>query len=1224
MQKQEDISRSQAQEHKPEVPEPEIGKLPRKRRRWRKRILITTSVLILLVVFAPWLLSTRAGTSLILSLVNRSIQGRADVDDLSLSWFGPIEMRGVRLLDPSNKEVLKVNRIVVEIGAWRAITQKERFQQVIVESPTLLLHEQRDGSFSFLEALRPKRVKRKPTKPMPAKPRPKRPRPEKPLPAPQGTISVRNGSVRVLRHSGQKLTFRNLRCTLAVDSLSHVTGELQVALEEGGVCSVEMRLRDLASRGKLGPSGASGTVKVRTPKEVELGPIVSLATGRTKATGRVKLNLDATLRPGKVALQFETGLQEFSLQQAAEKQVRPVSLDSKGKVDVEFGSFALKRVAGDLSLTGEGVQLATNLAYRKSQQRPPVVFDDVLAAVLEGKAVELPNLSLRASGQVDVARLGEAIPAVLKVRENLQLTSGKIHVDRLSVEGGTEPRVEGSLRLTDLSAVQTDRETNKRKTFQYKPITVDVDAKLVEKEGLQVQTARLESDFATLHGQGSPKKMDLRLNADLAQLPDMSGRVELTAEVRRADSIVSFEANGNASGLSVKTKESQFATEQLVFNSRGAYLPEQRKFNGDVELTSSDFLAILGGKAEKRDRLSVGSLQLEASIGRESPDSPIASVGKATLARSLLNKQPLAEKSIALSWSDLKFSAKDKSLAAAEFKVDGEELLRLSVTEATARFTEKPSVEGTFALSTDLSRLLAFLQPFADWEKPPAIAGSFSWNGRAATNEGLISATGTAMIDDLKVGSGQKVIRQGKVQLEHGAIVDLGNEILTLETLALASQPLSLNLSGKIEKLKTDRVLDLSGDYRGSWGHLMALLAELAPKLQSQTGLALAGTTESELRITGPANQPKVQPVFRGLATNNIRVDWASGQVVGFELGRPTSLQPMFADGQLLLEGISIPASGGTLNLSGAVNFVGDTPTFQMEAKTQLIDRVRITPEMGEMFLSRINPIFGQVASLDGELSLSLTDVSLPLGKQIVRASSGSGHLDISNLNLKPDGILANLVQLSGLLARTSTKVSFTGADFVMKDGKVSYENFAITFGKDFDLKFRGSVGFDDTLEMWVSVPVGAALLKGFGFRGPLDTYAKLLAKERARMEIPIRGTRLSPVLGEVKLGTALERITTGLLRQGVQVTTDVITLPIELLKRPDSLLKIPGAVIKKTTDVIKIPIDVITKPKQTLKDPGALFDRLNVTPQSIVIESLLEVIKKQQERSPGASRPKK
>ncbi len=109
------------------------------------------------------------------------------------------------------------------------------------------------------------------------------------------------------------------------------------------------------------------------------------------------------------------------------------------------------------------------------------------------------------------------------------------------------------------------------------------------------------------------------------------------------------------------------------------------------------------------------------------------------------------------------------------------------------------------------------------------------------------------------------------------------------------------------------------------------------------------------------------------------------------------------------------------------------------------------------------------------------------------------------------------------------------GDDFAAKDGRVTHDDFTVNFGKNFDLKFRGSVGFNDKLEMRVSVPVGPALLKKFGFKGAVDDYARSLASENARVEIPIRGNRRAPTLGKVGLAPSVEKVTQQLLREGVQ-----------------------------------------------------------------------------------------
>jgi hypothetical protein len=83
--------------------------------------------------------------------------------------------------------------------------------------------------------------------------------------------------------------------------------------------------------------------------------------------------------------------------------------------------------------------------------------------------------------------------------------------------------------------------------------------------------------------------------------------------------------------------------------------------------------------------------------------------------------------------------------------------------------------------------------------------------------------------------------------------------------------------------------------------------------------------------------------------------------------------------------------------------------------------------------------------------------------------------------------------------------------DFVMKDGRIRYDDFTLVFPGDFDLKFRGSVGLDDTLELVVSIPLRAPLLDRLGAKGPTQEYAERL--RGTRVELPILGTREKPRL---------------------------------------------------------------------------------------------------------------
>jgi hypothetical protein len=106
---------------------------------------------------------------------------------------------------------------------------------------------------------------------------------------------------------------------------------------------------------------------------------------------------------------------------------------------------------------------------------------------------------------------------------------------------------------------------------------------------------------------------------------------------------------------------------------------------------------------------------------------------------------------------------------------------------------------------------------------------------------------------------------------------------------------------------------------------------------------------------------------------------------------------------------------------------------------------------------------------------------------------------------------MSELLKAGGLGADQMQRVQVSDLPFVIDRGRLRYSNFTLTFGEAFDLRFSGSVYFDDRLEMTVSVPVRAALLEKLGAKGSLRDYARLL--EGARLDIPIRGTRQKPEL---------------------------------------------------------------------------------------------------------------
>ena len=380
--------------------------------------------------------------------------------------------------------------------------------------------------------------------------------------------------------------------------------------------------------------------------------------------------------------------------------------------------------------------------------------------------------------------------------------------------------------------------------------------------------------------------------------------------------------------------------------------------------------------------------------------------------------------------------------------------------------------------------------------------------------------SGHGDVTNLEIAAGESTISEPVLRLEHELAMDRGSDLLRVDHLGVTSTTLTAEVNGTVKELSSRRLLDLRGTYQADWDHLTPLLHELAPS--SADVFALSGTTGSEFQLTGPLHEPVAVPGYRELEAG-AAVGWSAGDVLGIELGK--------ADVPLVLEAarVDVPvtqitASGGMLRLGGTVDLQGSEPVYRLLGRTMVLENVQVDREVGQRFLSRVNPIFADLAHLEGTLSLALEDVELPLGEGLATSGQGRGRLALSNLRLEPTGLLQTIMALEGVPASAVQSAKVSDLNFVIRDGRILYDDLLITLTEKLDLLFHGSVGLDGTQELWVSVPVRAALLQKLGAKGPLEEYAQLLAEENARVDIPILGERLHSSLGMANIGPLMEK----------------------------------------------------------------------------------------------------
>lgn len=477
----------------------------------------------------------------------------------------------------------------------------------------------------------------------------------------------------------------------------------------------------------------------------------------------------------------------------------------------------------------------------------------------------------------------------------------------------------------------------------------------------------------------------------------------------------------------------------------------------------------------------------------------------------------------------------------------------------------KASASGTArelraTMEADLDRLKGELGQIFDLGTFD-VAGRLSFRGTGNAAGETVSLAGEGAIDRLVVGSGSSGIREERLSFLYDARVDQAAKTISIGKLNVGSKSLTTELSGTIEKYDGPCRLDLKGRYSASWEAITSILHQMSPA--TAPAVIVAGTSTSEFTITGAARQAGATPEFRGLS-GGTDFGWSSATLYGVKTG-PAKFSPALKDGQLTLPRTTIAAADGKVNLGAVLDFQAGDATLRMAGRTMLLDNVVITREMGTQLLGRINPVFQHISSIEGRIKLELRDIVAPLGETIKKRGAGQGRLDLTKVKMQPGGLAAELLSLGGMKADAAYPVEIGALEFVMKDGRIHYDNFSLAFPAEFDLKFRGSVGLDDTLDLVVSIPVRAALLSRLGVKGPVVEYARILTG--ARVEIPLVGTRENPRLDFSKVDVqalmkdAVLKVDPaqqiGELLKGLQ--GEEPTKPAEPRKKPGQERKRPG-----------------------------------------------------------------
>ncbi|PQO41280.1 hypothetical protein C5Y96_00790 [Blastopirellula marina] len=236
-----------------------------------------------------------------------------------------------------------------------------------------------------------------------------------------------------------------------------------------------------------------------------------------------------------------------------------------------------------------------------------------------------------------------------------------------------------------------------------------------------------------------------------------------------------------------------------------------------------------------------------------------------------------------------------------------------------------------------------------------------------------------------------------------------------------------------------------------------------------------------------------------------------------------------------------------------------------------LMDRQQMTKEMCDDMLKFVAPIVTGATQVDGEISLSLSDIRVPLADR--QNSVGKGQMTIHKAQLT--GKSPMVKKISEFLGLGPSVEVFTDCtiNFELADKQVYHEGLDFGIG-NLRVRTRGFVGLDKSLNLIAEIPM------------PLDPVEELKEGELPRpilsalrgktIEIPIVGTLDKPIIDKDRLGQSLMATAESTLR--------------DILKNDDLQLNLEGENGEVDVDGI---LDLAGSLLENVNREGGMFDQM-------------------------------
>jgi len=1098
---------------------------PRKRRRFLRFALVLAGFALLLVGFAPTIIANTPLKEWVIAKATADLNGKATAGGVSLSWFGPIELRDVSIADDTGKPALTAPRATTEKTLPQLLMNSRDPGTITLFNPTLTVNT--EGDITNIERAIAKYLEDDGS---PSKP-------ER-----MGlNILVKDGTIRLTEAKSGETALHHFELALTMPKSRTEPIRLVVSLESGTAAPGKLKVD-----AKFSPEK---TLSIDAEKFdlSQLAPILPrFAAGTT-----VKGSLTS-------ALVFQWGEKGTALNGKAEAIALELAGPWLGKDTLTLNS---------LIVDSEVTQDAGLLKAKKLS-----VICDVGKASFQGEfdpsadtEAMLARTGIALDAEIDLAKLAAKLPGVLRIKEGVEIREGTIAAKVRSQPGEHGPAWVGTVSTTHLVG------TNAGRAIEWKqPLVAGFDLHFGVKRAPVFDKLEVKADFIGLAARGELHDFVSAANIDLQKLSDhladfvdvgytLSGRAEVKLNNRRNVETGALTIEGSAklkdftmldsAGIGLREKQLDVALNASGKQEAKGYRIDTA--TATIDAASDRLEAALLSPIADLNSLQSGAVRVkvEGDFARwQARLGPmlgwpatwkVAGIGTLSTTVKLTETSYLAE-GLVLDLRDARFQGAGLNVDEPQLKVNANAayerkakaiVLRevnasCNTVGASAKALElRPAANGEYGLAGDvniqanLARLMRTLNMATELDGLAKGTAIFD-----AGTPGKVSFDADLKVENFRYGpAAHPTWAEPWITLKSKGIFDAAGDSLHIESAKLTRDGFSAQAQGKLAALTTAMFVDVDGT-------LTYDLSKLETQLKAYLGKSgqATGTGTKPFKLAGNLSEGgknlsvKVGDDLPGSTkpqtlAGNAALEWQTLKAYGFDVGR-AELKADIKDGFVKMSPVEANFGGGKVRIEPTLQL---NPNYDLTfAKGTIIQKAKLTPAACSEAIGYALPLLANAADASGTISFDLAENRIPLTDPLQATLSGT--LTIHDAEISPNEIVG---QIAGLFTQAPLKWKLAQDERVairVEKGRVYHQNLSVTIN-GLTIRTSGSVGVaDSSLDLTVEVPLNDKLAGAFV---PADRPRIREAVAKQTVRIAVKGTMSKPAVEREAFRNAIAKL---------------------------------------------------------------------------------------------------